>query len=200
MPSTTIKIRAENLGAVIKGTARTMPKVVQRALVTAAQRGVRHLKTVTPVDRGMAKAGWKVVNMATFNRVQIQNPAPYIGILERGARPHPVSDVGILAIEEWVKRVMGAQVASIARQRKKYSEKGSPRRKMKIRDLETQAAHEIAMGIVWRLRNRGAKGKFFVLDSMPLLRKWVAQEINVKVGQAMMKRGGGGEGSASGIK
>jgi hypothetical protein len=92
---------------------------VHRGLRSGARAGRTHLVRVTPKDRGMAKAAWKEHNGPMNSRpptpaAWLENSAPYIGILEKGARPHPVSPEGRLAIYEWVLRNMRAIPAGAA--------------------------------------------------------------------------------------
>lgn len=99
---------------------RALPRVLERhqervqtalvlGLQSAARFGEGHLRKVTPKDRGMAQASWSYRKGPKNARpptpvAWIENSSPYIGILEKGARPHPVSLEGQRAIYEWVER------------------------------------------------------------------------------------------------
>lgn len=84
------------------------------AAIIMAQRSACHagkviVKRATPKDRGLAQNSWQA-NMGPKNprpptpAAWLSNSAPYIGILEKGARPHRVSLDGQRAIYEWVER------------------------------------------------------------------------------------------------
>lgn len=84
-------------------------EAVMRAQRSACHAGKVIVKRATPKDRGLAQNSWQA-NMGPKNArpptpaAWLSNSAPYIGILEKGARPHKVSLEGQRAIYEWVER------------------------------------------------------------------------------------------------
>lgn len=82
---------------------------IARGLRDGARIGKVVVKRRTPKDRGMAQMGWQNHNGPMNARGQtpaawLENSTPYIGILENGARPHPVSAEGRFALYQWIER------------------------------------------------------------------------------------------------
>lgn len=82
---------------------------IAKGLRDGCRIGKTVLKRKTKKDRGMAQMGWQNHNGPINARgdmpaAWLENSTPYIGILENGARPHPVSVQGQRAIYEWVER------------------------------------------------------------------------------------------------
>ena len=84
----------------------------------------------------------------------IVNSAPHVGILELGARPHPVSAEGIAALTRWAQTQLGL-----------------------LPEEARQAAHAIA----WKIRKHGAKPAYFVRDSIPDLAQAMGRAINKQI-------------------
>jgi len=99
----TVRIDPSRVGAVITATANQFPQLVLKATGLAAERAVGHLKSISPVDRGMFKNAWQRHHNGQGGW-EVQNTAPYAGIMERGARPHAVSAEGWMSIFRWVLR------------------------------------------------------------------------------------------------
>lgn len=87
----------------LKNDLKVQTRGVKRALRRAADRGVDVLRSATPVDQGEMIRAWRVIPRADGSLL-IKNDAPHAGIIERGARPHPVSEEGRLAIRDWAER------------------------------------------------------------------------------------------------
>lgn len=180
MPTTVVRIRPGQLGAVIEGTARQVPVVAQRAITSGAQRAVGHLKKITPVDTGRAKNAWQANQEP--RGVSVTNDAPYAGILERGARPHPVSAEGWMAIFRWVLRhphlFAGATKTAVGLARRAVNGSGQGKKQRKKTTAAVAEATEITNAIVWKLKNKGQAPLWLVRDSLPQFKKWLAEEIN----------------------
>jgi hypothetical protein len=172
-----IEISASQVGAALRSTDARIRKGVMNGLRVAAQRGRTVLVSRSPVDMGQFKGAWKVEK--TLEGADVVNDAPHAGIIERGARPHAVSDVGVLAIEDWVRRHFHEQTRSVARQRKNYGSRAKYGKKSTrtTAALEQQYVHELAMKIVWKLRTKGQEPKWVVRDALPALSSWLDEEI-----------------------
>lgn len=172
-----IEVTPGRLGAALRSLEARLRQGVNDGLRLAAARGRTHLVRRTPVDTGQVKNAWKVTG--GLGAWEVENDAPHAGIVERGARPHTVSQEGIAAIEQWVLRHFKAGIRSVARQRKKYGARATygPKSKRRVRSLEQQYAHEIAVKIANKIRREGQKPTFFVRDSLPALREYVGAEV-----------------------
>lgn len=159
-----ITIEAKDASKFLRALDRAARKKMRIALQRGAERGRAIMVRRTPVDTGQMRAGWKVSNSAMSNEAaRLFNDHPAIGVVELGARPHPVSDIGILAIERWVARHpdvwQGAQDGGTGR--------------MLTRE---QAIASVAHGIVWKLRTEGQEPTYFVRDALPHLQRAIASE------------------------
>lgn len=176
MPTTVIKLRPEQLGVAIKATSTSMPKVVLNGIRVSAERARAHLVKNTPVDRGVAKNAWTV--LPELRGARLVNHAPYIGILERGARPHDVSAEGWMAIFRWVLRhpaLIGS--AKAAGQARSALSRGRSKASSPV-SWAVQQATEVTNAIVWKLKHEGQEGHWMVRDGMPLFKKWLAEDLN----------------------
>lgn len=190
MPTIALKDLAKTLE---RHDIRTKASVA-RGLRAAAHFGRTHLVSVTPKDRGMAKAAWKVHNgpinaQGATPAAWVENSAPYIGILENGARPHAVSEEGRQAIFEWVLRhfrgietgstrtgnnllvVSGETLLGKSKLGKRLVQRGSG-------DIRgTKLAWDITNAICWKIKRYGSKPHFFIRDSMELLTRVAQREF-----------------------
>jgi hypothetical protein len=139
----------------------------------------------------MAKNAWQVRKQGGkgFTRVSLQNTAPYSGVLERGARPHPVSAEGWLSIFRWVLRNLADEIRISKRKhfiatarRTNVAQIGPGRfavgKQSGGQRLATnRVATQITNAIVWKLNKYGQVGRYFVRDSMPKITTWAHREI-----------------------
>lgn len=180
-----------------EGTARAIVRGVRRSMPKAK----RHLVSVTPRDRGDARRGWKVKTAGTPTEVatghgligSIENDAPYIGILEGGARPHPVSLEGQEAIYQWVLRhirLVGSTTMGYAAVHASEIGKGTHRRKFGSVDGGEQLARRITYLICRKIRTKGQAPKYFVRDSMELIAEMCQRDVEAAVVERMKKPGG----------
>jgi hypothetical protein len=158
---------------------------VNRGLRSAARFGRTHLVSVTPKDRGMAKAAWKEYDGPIDARgatpaAWVENSSPYIGILENGARPHAVSKEGQEAIYQWVLRnlrMIGSASEGYAAVHGNDLHEGQHRRTFGSVDGGEKLARQITFLICRKIRKYGSKPHFFVRDSMELLTRVAQREV-----------------------
>lgn len=104
-----IEVDIKRLPAVLRGREREVLRACTLGVRSAARYAVGFLLRKTPKDRGGAQHGWTLYAVAARHAkagklAEVYNHNPIIGILELGARPHPVSLEGQRAIYEWVER------------------------------------------------------------------------------------------------
>lgn len=105
--------------------------------------------------------------MLLGGNVDVINDAPHAGIVERGARPHSVSEDGRMALRLWVKRNLGAELR--LNMREQFG---------KVRRLDFEAQIDaIVWGICHKLRREGQKPRWIVRDRMPLLERMLKIEV-----------------------
>jgi hypothetical protein len=152
--------------------AKAHREAVMLGVRNAARRTRAHLVRRTPKDQGLAKQAWRDTANATLLHpgvvAEVFNDAPYIGILEEGARPHAVSEEGQRAILEWVRR---HYANFVGRDRARFVK----RRFANYAEIEIK---EIAEAIVWKLRTQGQEPTYFVRDSLPEITRFTATEID----------------------
>lgn len=171
-----IKTTPDKLPKQLAQRFRATPQVVAKGLLAGAHRGRTILVRRTPKDRGQARRGWRVVKRrsaltGSVYRVDLANDAPYVGVLELGARPHPVSKEGFLSILGWVRRhglMAEAPKGGKAARRTYYGQVFTGRRALEA---------EVAWNIVRKLRRVGQAPTYFVRNSMPMLQRAVAEEV-----------------------
>lgn len=147
-----IRISARQLPAALRREAKRMPDAVRRGMVRAANRGVMHLVAQTDEKgltyQGQYKAGFHAER--TADGARIYNDAPHAGIIELGARPHPVSEEGIAHIAEWARIKLG---------------------------MQEEEAMALARGLAWKLRAKGQEGKFVFRDAQDKLVEILREEV-----------------------
>src|SRR5262245_48635855 len=98
----TITLKAGELAPAIRKSIASTVAAYKRGLRRAAERSKAHLVSRTPVDMGQLKSSWSVSEGLTG--VALHNSSPIAGVIDLGARPHPVSKAGRQAITEWAAR------------------------------------------------------------------------------------------------
>ena len=167
-----IQIKPSEVGAVLAAIARRVPVHVERGLRVAAERGMTHLRERSPVGvAGAYRAAWTV--QRELHGWAIENDAPYAGIIERGARPHKVSEEGWNSIYLWVLRVLKGGLVDKQKERKDRGLK---------RKTQAELAAEITWAIVKKIEKHGQRPRWLVRDSMPRLTQWMALEIDRQIG------------------
>lgn len=182
---------------IIKVTPAELPSALQkrmqatvaaglRGMFAGAQRGRTILVRRTPKDRGQAKRGWRVrkhpLTLGGMPRVDLYNDAPYVGVLESGARPHSVSKEGFMSILGWVHRHdLGQLIGPVSKKKSQiikrtyYGETFVGRRALEA---------DVAMAIVRKLKKYGQKALYFVLRSLPDLQTAMAHEVDRAITKA----------------
>lgn len=139
-----------------------MPEVVRQGAYWGALAGQRILALRTPRYTGTSAARWRAHRGTTKRELaEIHNDAPHIGIVEEGARPHPVSKDGVEALTRWARLKLG---------------------------LDPESAKKVANAIAWRLRKKGQKPTYFVRDSKPDLTNAAAQNIAHAISEYSKRR------------
>lgn len=137
---------------------------------------------ITPVDQGQLKNSWRVrasrgTGIGGGNLVAtLSNDAPHAGIVEGGARPHPVSNEGIAAIHAWVWR-----------NRKDFGFTTRSGRAQGGKGVKA-ATLGIAYAIANKIKREGQEPTFFVKDSMPVLQKIAAREVAMAIAKLAARR------------
>jgi hypothetical protein len=104
-----IRIDIKDLPREIEARVKAVGKMVENSARSAARKALPVIKAKTPVDTYRAQESWELTDgVGKRNIINIYNGAPYVGILESGARPHPVSKEGVQNIAEWAARKFGA--------------------------------------------------------------------------------------------
>ena len=181
-----------------EGTGRAIVRGVRKSL----QKAKRHLVSVTPKDKGAARRGWKVKTAGTPTEVTsrfqgligaIENDSPIIGILEEGARPHPVSLEGQEAIYQWVlrhMRLVGNTTTGFAAVHASEPAKGTRTRRFGSVDQGEQLARRITYLICRKIRTKGQAPKYFVRDSMELIAHMCQVDVEAAIRERMSRAGG----------
>ncbi len=152
-----IRIRADQVPALLLRIEREVRAAIGRGILAGAERGRRVLVARTPEDQGLMQKSWEVLPQPGGGAV-LRNDAPYAGVVEAGARPHPVSREGVENIRGWVERKLG------------------------LADREAESA---TWGIVNKLRRVGQKPTYFVRKSLPELGAAMAREVRLSVEDAL---------------
>lgn len=129
-----VRIDASQLGNALRAERRDVRTATELAARRSAQRYKAHLVNESDrlgvTDRGLYKNAWRVI--AVPGGATLFNDSPHGGIVEAGARPHPVSKEGINNIARWCVRKLGlprgeamAAAQAIAKHIERYGQKGT---------------------------------------------------------------------------
>lgn len=207
-----IAIKPNQVAAALRGRHAATLRAIARGALRGAERGRAIVVRETPVDQGQLKNAWKVTPgnrelltatglaarivkaLAGLVLAELRNTAPHAGIVELGARPHPVSPEGMQAIADWAMRNLDLS----------YSagvfgpvQRGAGGRRKLQRDAREAAAMEIARRIAWKIRRYGQEPTYFVKGCLPALQQAVEVEVAKaidEVARARKPRGGQGGG------
>lgn len=164
-----IAIDFNRLPKALQRRSRATLAAMHRGAVRAAERYKGVLRDKTPVDTGHMRAAWKVKvaparDGAPRRRelVTVSNDAPYAGIIEHGARPHPVSRAGWESIYQWVRR---------------------HRASFGLRKATPKELASITWAIVKKIEKEGARPRYIVRDSRHLLQQFTAAEVKRLIAQ-----------------
>lgn len=177
MSAFVIKIDPKDFPRDIRRRLRTAPNAVKRGMSRSATLSRAYIVKQTPVDLGQLKNAWKVRRKPV---IELYNTAPYGGVVEKGARPHPVSLAGQIAIYEWVRRHFYYTEWSGGKRSKPKKVRGGP--------FEDETLTAITMGIVNKIRTKGQKPTYFVRNSLPELRRLMVEEVVKAIKQHSRQR------------
>ena len=193
----TFVIKPSQLSGALRGAEAGARRAVDRGIMRAAQRGKRRLIQATNEKEipylGQFKNSFQVTRQVNGTTVLL-NDAPHAGIVELGARPHPVSEEGIQAITEWVKVKLAEELGPRRSPQQKAGRAGplTPWADSKFsaaggiydRDAE---ARRIAEAIARKIRRHGQRGRFVFKDELPLLTKYLAEEVKRSIAEEAAK-------------
>lgn len=194
MGTRVIRVAARDVPRGVQEMSRDMLQAIARGTNQGAQRARTYLVRRTPVDQGQLKASWEIergterrprarwLRSKDVKLAELKNRAPHAGIVELGARPHPVSEEGIQAIARWAMRVLTFKTPPALKRRK--NEQG-PRQR--ARDRRFAAALGIARAIAWRIRHKGQKPTYYVRDSVPTAVRLMAAEVHREMAKVSPK-------------
>lgn len=150
--SATIRIQPHQLKNALIGEHERLKKNMQIAAYRAAMRFktliVDTIDEMGITDRGVFKNSWKVLR--TIEGAQVFSDCPYAGVIELGARPHPVSEEGQELIAQWAMRKL---------------------------DLDETEARRAAFLIARKIARVGQEPTYMVRDHLPEARRYFAEEL-----------------------
>lgn len=196
-------IRVKGLGELrraLRKNLRDKERRMERARIRAAKRGAAHVRTHIPVAFGELRAGVKVIDG------KIVVDARHAAAVERGSRPHwmPLEPLikwvklrGFqgLATEKRIGRMPGTTTASHARNaaaaiRAAGSRGGYEGENDGVttwgssdRRSDTNAPVEVAKAIQLAIALKGTKPHWYMRDSVPVVRGFLAEEIRKELGR-----------------
>lgn len=172
-------------------------RAVANGIGRAAERGRALIVRKTPVDMGQLKASWRVVwhgvpGGAQWECATLENDAPHAGIVEEGARPHPVNAEGWDAIYQWARRhITYTQLKGPGRAKGGKRREGPPKQITKRHGQEDPILEGIVWAIVKRIEKYGQAPTYFVRNNIPALQKIATEEISKALAR-MNERSEGG--------
>jgi hypothetical protein len=158
-----IAIRFQDLPKALQKREKAVRAAIQRGAEKGARAGMSLLIRKTPVDQGELKASWKVTT-GGGRLATLTNTAPHVGIVELGARPHPVNREGWDAIYEWARRHFTV------------SPTGQRRRVAKATGADPELSR-ITWGIVKKIEKYGQAPTYFVRNAMPEVQRLAVAAI-----------------------
>src|SRR5262245_53500565 len=171
---TTVSIKPTLLKSALIGERARAQRALKPAALAAARRFTRHLVQLTDsmgkTDLGTFKNAWRYE--ATDKGATTFNDAPYAGVIELGARPHPVSREGVELITQWVMRKM--RIGYEGRDERGRYVKGRKNTPKNEREAKAKA---IAWAIVQKIKTQGQAPTYMVRDALPQARKFFAEEF-----------------------
>lgn len=186
----TIRVEPGKLGITLRADARNLRKVLKRGAKRGAQRARTHLVRTSPVDRGVLKNAWQVMQGGgELFEIEVVNTAPYAGVVERGMRPgFKMSHEGLVAIAGWVKR----KILKNPQPRGPRGRAGTLAASLRAGltgSIDAQAM-AIARRIATKFEREGRVGKFFVRDSIGKITVFALEEIMREVNKYFSSGGG----------
>lgn len=151
-------VAPQDVAKLLAKLGKAAPIAIAKGVRRSTARGVATLVQRNPVDTGNMKASWRSTNGGIDSIAKIENKAPHAGIVENGARPHPVSQEGWMAIYQWARR--------------HFSGSGKSNK-----DGLDSGLAAITNGIVHKLRTKGQHPTLFVKDSRDDLARFARSEV-----------------------
>lgn len=184
----TYRITPDKLGRALINEGHKTAKAYRRGVTRAAHRGKARLIAATKEKKvdylGQFRNSFQVD--VRPEAVVLYNDAPHAGIIELGARPHPVSKEGIDAIAQWAKtKLMGG---APRHRRGPLTAKADARFAKRVDAYEAEA-RSIAFAIARKIGREGQRGRFIFRDELPTLARFVAVEVHRSIEQ--MRKGPG---------
>lgn len=186
-----IAVDLNKLPAALRSNEQAVRRAIARGIAIGSVQGKAILMRATPVDQGQLKASWKIgaraLDVPTGSNVlgKLYNDAPHAGVVELGARPHPVSPAGWIAIYEWVRRhpeLYTAPPMAVRMRRARSGGRGaSPWKPFWGPDPQIMA---ITNAIVWKLRTRGQRPTYFIRRNLDRVQRAVLQSIANELNRA----------------
>lgn len=166
-----IVLKPSQLAGALRAEARFVRGAIRRGAMRSANRGklllVQRTKEADKVGLGQYINSFEVTpGLSSTVLAMLTNTAPMAGVIELGARPHPVSDEGREAIARWAVRKLGVDEAE---------------------------AKRIAEGVAWKLRHKGQKGTYIFRGAQDELAKYFAEAVRdvLREHAGRVKPGGG---------
>lgn len=166
--SIVIKTNPREFPRLVQSRLRSAPRAVEKGMRRGAMRGRTIVSRKTPKDTGQLKASWRVHR---FPEIVLANDAPHAGIVEMGARPHPVNKAGLMAIYRWVYRHRSSFGIRAKKRNKKVRKTSSSGRGLDPNIMS------IANAIAWKIRKHGQRPTYFVRQSLPAMQAAMVQEV-----------------------
>ncbi len=181
----TFTIKPGELGGLIRSQQKGTLEAIREGSEIAAARVVAYLKTISPVYDGVFKNAWQVMSATAKGLAGVSNSAPYAGIIEAGARPHGVSQEGVEAIREWVRKTVTVVATAPSKQHPQGGAKALSHDD--ANDAFAWWVDEITWAIVKKLKEKGQKGRWLVRDNIGKFGNWAGQEINDRIAAYLAK-------------
>lgn len=179
-------IRPDQLPGALKTSGEASRVAVQLAAFRAAVRTQTLLKRRSRKlanDRGVYANAWQVQprSVRTYRKAKlfgrreicrVENLTPYAGVIELGARPHPVSLEAQKSIREWVRRNLRVASWSKAGRSGGQVQTGTRMRKKKDPELD-----RITKAIVWKIQRYGQKPRYVVSGVIDQIQRFTQQMV-----------------------
>ena len=170
-----------------------LKKLMHRAQLDAANATLPRVVRSSPVDQGLYKLGWEVVETLIGKEVQLRNDAPHAGIIELGARPFwpPFAP-----LYEWAKRKAGelhlAGLVSIGPQAFRKTKAGTLRYKGQaaLNADDDKAIQSFARGVQHAIAKRGLPPRYIMAKQLPFAAKALHRAIVEYVEKVASGQGG----------
>ena len=159
----TISIKPKQLASALRGEGKRVARAIVTGSYRAAQRFKAHLvdqcdaRGIT--DQGVFKNAFRVVK--TTGGATVSNDAPHAGVIELGARPHPIGAPVRALIAAWCVRKLG---------------------------MDPKDAARMAYFIGLKIEREGQKPTYIIRNNLPKAKVFFAEEVvrilNNRGGQA----------------